>query len=598
MEIINNTLLGIDLGTTNTVASFVEDGKPKTIVLESGKRLLPSVVSFKKDGSSLVGDNAFRQRILNPEDTFYSVKRFIGRQSSTISKDEISDCKFKIDLSDNQPKLKSQNVDSFFEVSEISAQVLLEIKRQSEKFLDQKITQCVITVPAYFDNNQRTATKQAAEIAGLDVINLINEPTAAALAYTKDRGKDGKVLICDLGGGTFDISLVDQDLAQNFCEVLASTGDTKLGGDDFTLEIYKFLINEIKSKNPDFILDKKTEINILDEAETIKCRLSLENDVEVIFPFLQTSDNQTFSFETNFSRDNFEFICEKLFNRIEKLLKSFLENQSENVKDLDFVVLVGGSSRISKFQALIKKITNKDLEVDLNPDEIVSNGAAIFAEVSAGTLTQNIVVDLTPLSLGTSIEGDIFDIVVEANSQIPLREERLYTTTIDGQDAISIDIYQGERLIASDNTLIGEFILEGIEIANKGDANIVVIFEIDLNGMLTVTAEDQKTLAKKNIKISNSCEIPLEVIEEMKEKAKLLFNKDSFHKNEIQAKLDIRDLIELQHKLNLLNQTNEVKEVLLEINLFLEDPSNSKFTCKTLISKARNIIKETKNNNT
>ncbi len=592
----NNTLLGIDLGTTNTVASFVEDGKPKTIVLESGKRLLPSVVSFKKDGSLLVGDNAFRQRILNPADTFYSVKRFIGRQSSTIIKDEILDCKFKIDLSEDLPKLNSQNVDGSFEVSEISAQVLLEIKRQSEKFLDQKITQCVITVPAYFDNNQRTATKQAAEIAGLDVINLINEPTAAALAYTKDRGKDGKVLICDLGGGTFDISLVDQDLEQNFCEVLASTGDTKLGGDDFTLEIYKYLINEIKSENPNFVLDKKTDINILDESEAIKCRLSTENDVEVIFPFLQTSDGKTFSFETNFSRDNFEFICEKLFNKIEKLLKSFLENQSENVKDLDFVVLVGGSSRIKKFQTLIKEITNKDLEVDLNPDEIVSNGAAIFAEVSAGTLTQNIVVDLTPLSLGTSIEGDIFDIVVDANSQIPLKEERIYTTTEDGQDAISIDIYQGERLIASENTLIGEFILEGIEIANKGDANIVVIFEIDINGILTVTAEDQKTLAKKNIKISNSCEIPLEVIKQMKEKAKLLFNKDSLDKKEIQAKLDIRDLIEYQHKLKLLKQTNEIKEVFLEINLFLEDPSNSKFVSKTLISKARNVIKKTKNN--
>ena len=194
--------------------------KLKRIEVESGKRLLPSVVSFKKDGSLLVGDNAFRQRILNPLDTFYSVKRFIGRQSANISKNEISDCKFEIDLSEDKPKLKSQNVDGLFEVSEISAQVLLEIKRQSEKFLDQKITQCVITVPAYFDNNQRTATKQAAEIAGLDVINLINEPTAAALAYTKDRSKDGKVLICDLGGGTFDISLVDQDLEQNFCEVL------------------------------------------------------------------------------------------------------------------------------------------------------------------------------------------------------------------------------------------------------------------------------------------------------------------------------------------------------------------------------------------
>ncbi len=596
MKNINNTLLGIDLGTTNTVASFVEDGKPKTIVLESGKRLLPSVVSFKKDGSLLVGDNAFRQRILNPLETFYSVKRFIGRQSSTISKDEISDCRFKIDLSDDRPKLHSKNIDKYFEVSEISAQVLLEIKRQSEKFTDQKITKCVITVPAYFDNNQRTATKQAAEIAGLEVISLINEPTAAALAYTKDRGKDGKVLICDLGGGTFDISLVDQDLEQNFCEVLASTGDTKLGGDDFTLNIYSYLINEIKSTNPKFVLDKKTDINILNEAETLKCRLSTEDNVEVIFPFLQTSDNKTFSFEKNFSRNDFELICEKLFEKIEKLLKSFLENESEDAKNIDYVVLVGGSSRIKKFQTLIKEITNKDLEVDLNPDEIVSNGASIFAEISSGTLTQSIVVDLTPLSLGTSIEGDIFDIIVKANSQIPLKEERSYTTTIDGQDAIICEVYQGERLIASENILIGEFILEGIEIANKGDAEILVSFEIDANGILTVTAEDKKTLVKKNIKINNSCEIPLEVIDEMKEKANLLFNKDSISINQAQAKLDTRDLIEYQDKLKLLNQTIEVKEVLIEINLFLENSSNTKFTCKTLISKARNIIKKTKSN--
>ena len=583
-------LIGIDLGTTNTVAAFVEDSKASTIICESGKRLMPSYAAIKKKGKFIIGEEALRQKISNPEDTFYSVKRLIGRRSNELSKKDIDIFEYKVLLSDERPLIHSKILEKSFEISEISAQVLMGIKTSAENYLGDKIEDCVITVPAYFNSNQRTATKQAAEIAGLNVIKLINEPTAAAIAYTRNNIKSGITLVCDLGGGTFDISLIKNDNDQKITQVLASTGDVNLGGDDFTLNLYNFLIKEIKKQNPKFSLDLRAKILISEEAEKVKCLLSTQESVEVNFPFLFTFDKEIFSYEAVITRKTFEKLNKDLFVRIKNILNNFYADNHEICSEINFVVAVGGSSRINHYQSIMKDITNKDILVNLNPDEIVAHGAALCAEIEEGTLTDTAVVDVTPLPLGTSIIGDIFVPIIEENTSIPTEASANFTTTYDGQDAMDLSIYQGKRKIASKNNLVSEMILNNIEIADRGEASVDLKFEIDANGILTVLGEDLKTKSKIKKTIEKSLAIPDEKLELLKKEAQNMAKKDNdlIEKINYENDKDYLDYLRLKLTRKAMN-TGQVL-ILDDINKFFSD--NSEHSCKTLIAKGIKALRE------
>ena len=581
-------LIGIDLGTTNTVASFIEDGKASTIICETGSRLMPSVIAVKSSGKFISGENALRQKVSNPEDTFYSVKRLIGRRSEDVSQKEIENFDYKVSLSNERPLINSQILNKTFEIPEISAQVLMAIKKSSEKYLGEDVGSCVISVPAYFDNNQRTATKQAAEIAGLNVIGLINEPTAAAIAYTRENIKTGITLVCDLGGGTFDISLIKHDVEHRITQVLASTGDVNLGGDDFTLNLYNYFIKEIKKVNPKFSLDKRAKILISEEAEKVKCTLSTQESIEVNFPFLFTRDKEIFSFQKTITRKIFEEQNKHLFTRIKKILKSFYNDNKDICSNIDNVIAVGGSSRINRYQEIIREITNKDILLNLNPDEIVANGAALFAEIEGGLLTDTVVVDVTPLPLGTSEVGDIYIKLIEENTSIPTESTVPFTTIRDGQAGMHFEIFQGKRSIASKNILLGEMVLEDIEIADRGIASIDLTFEIDASGVLTCYAEDSKTGSKIKKVIKNSLAISDDEIERLKMEAKLMASEDELFVCEREIENDRDYLNYLKNKLGYRSMNEEQRSVYKEIKDYFK--GSNEYSCKTLISKAKKAL--------
>ncbi|MDC8921869.1 molecular chaperone DnaK [Metamycoplasma hyosynoviae] len=487
-------ILGIDLGTTNSVVSIIENGVPKILENPNGKRTTPSVVAFK-NGDIIVGEVAKRQLETNP-DCVASIKRLMGT-SKTVH----------VNGRDYKPE-------------EISALILGYMKDYAEKKIGHKVEKAVITVPAYFDNAQREATKNAGTIAGLDVVRIINEPTAAALAYGIDKkdSDEERILVFDLGGGTFDVSILEKQ--EGTYTVLSTSGDNNLGGDDWDHAIVEWLINQIRiNYNYDVTSNKMAMSRLKEQAETAKITLSQSLVANINIPFLAMNENGPINVELELKRSEFERMTEKLIARLEKPLLDALSQAKLKSSDLHEVLLVGGSTRMPLVQELVKKILNKKLNTSINPDEVVSAGAAIQGGVLAGEINDVLLIDVTPLTLGIVVEGDIVAPLINRNTTIPVTKSQVFSTAMDNQTAVTIVVTQGERQMAADNKILGQFNLEGIEPAPRGVPQIEVSFSIDVNGITKVTAKDKKTNKEQTITIQNTSNLTKEEIEKMVKEA-------------------------------------------------------------------------------
>ncbi|MCE9557492.1 MAG: molecular chaperone DnaK [Armatimonadetes bacterium] len=512
--------VGIDLGTTNSVVAVMENGEPVVISTAEGTRTLPSVVGFKKDGERLVGVTAKRQAVVNPENTVSSIKRFMGHKFSEVVA-EASRVSYKV------KEDKKGNVvavipaaDKEFTPEEISAMILQKLKSDAEGYLGTLVDQAVITVPAYFNDSQRKATKDAGEIAGLKVLRIINEPTAAALAYGLDKKANETILVFDLGGGTFDVSILD--VGDGVFEVKSTAGDSHLGGDDFDAKIVEWLAKEFKKdQGVDLKADKQALQRLREAGEKAKIELSSQVSTEINLPFITMTDGQPAHLVMTLTRAKFEELCADLLARVKVPVQTALEDAKLKNSDLHEVIMVGGSSRMPMVQELVKALTDKEPNKSVNPDEVVAVGAAIQAGILGGEVKDILLLDVTPLSLGVETQGGIFDKIVERNMTIPTKKSRTYTTAVDNQPEVEIHILQGERPLAKDNKSIGRFHLGGIPPAPARVPQVEVTFDIDANGILQVSAQDKATGNQQKITITGSGNLDRTEIDRMMQEAEM-----------------------------------------------------------------------------
>ena len=505
-------ILGIDLGTTNSVVSYLQaDGKVKVIPNPEGTMTTPSVVAFKPSGEEIVGNAAKRQAVTNP-DTVSSIKRKMG----TLEKVHIN-C-----------------LNKDFTPQEISAKVLAYMKRYAEENIGQKVEKAVITVPAYFNDAQRQATKDAGQIAGLDVVRIINEPTAAALAYGIDSGKSEKVLVFDLGGGTFDVSILD--IGDGTFEVISTAGDNHLGGDDWDMVIADWIKAQIKIQTGVELNDKMALQRFKDAAEKAKIELSSSLETTISLPFIGMSNNGPINFETTLTRAKFQELTKHLLNRCEQPLKRALSDAKLTANDLNQILLIGGSIRMPAVQDLVKRLTGKTPNLSVNPDEAVSIGAAIQGGVVSGDVKDVVLLDVTPLTLGIETLGGVMTPLISRNTTIPTTKSQIFSTAADNQPAVDISVYQGERPMARDNKLLGHFQLTGIKPARRGEPRIEVTFSIDVNGIVKVSAKDLDTQKEQNITISGSSGLSKADIDRMVREAEENREADEKRKEEVELK--------------------------------------------------------------
>jgi molecular chaperone DnaK len=519
-------IIGIDLGTTNSCVSVMEGSEPVVIQNSEGKRTTPSVVAFVEGGERKVGDPAKRQAITNPEKTIYSVKRFMGEKFDNIKKD-LKSVPYKVVKGDNNTaRIKIDDRD--YTPQEISAIILQKMKKTAEDHLGTEVTEAVITVPAYFNDAQRQATKEAGEIAGLKVRRIINEPTAAALAYGLDKKtSDLKIAVFDLGGGTFDISILE--LGDGVFEVKSTNGDTHLGGDDFDLAIIDWLADEFKKEESIDLREDPMALQRLKEAaEKAKIELSSSTQTEINLPYVTATASGPKHLVRTLTRAAFEKLCDDLIQRSLGPCKKAVKDAGLKPSDIDDVILVGGSTRIPAIQKIVKDYFGKEPSKGVNPDEVVAIGAAIQGGVLAGDVKDVLLLDVTPLSLGIETMGNVFTKLIEANTTIPTKKSEVFSTAADNQPAVDIRIAQGERTMYPDNKEIGRFQLADIPPAPRGTPQIEVTFDIDANGILNVTAKDKNTGKEQNIKIEASSGLSQEEIEKMKKEAEA--NADSDNK--------------------------------------------------------------------
>jgi len=512
-------IIGIDLGTTNSCVSVIEGNEPVVIANDEGKRTTPSIVAFLDNGERKIGDPAKRQAITNPTKTIYSVKRFIGSRYSECLSDA-GKMPYKVVKGDND-SVKVDIDGRMYSPQEISAMVLQKMKKSAEDFLGHEVTEAVITVPAYFNDAQRQATKEAGEIAGLTVKRIVNEPTAAALAYgLEKKEQDMRIAVFDLGGGTFDVSILD--LGGGVFEVKSTNGDTSLGGDDFDQVIIDWLADEFKSSdNIDLRKDPMALQRLKEAAEKAKIELSTSGEVEINLPYITAVDGVPKHLVKKLSRAKFEQLSDSLFQRTLEPCKKALSDAGMKASDIDEILLVGGSTRIPKVQELVEQFFGKKPSKGVNPDEVVAMGAAVQGGIISGDVTDDIVlVDVTPLSLGIETMGSVMTKVIESNTTIPTKKSQVFTTAVDNQPSVEIHILQGERPMAKDNKTIGRFHLDGIPPAPRGVPQIEVSFDIDTNGILNVSAKDKGTGKEHSVRIEASSNLSKEEIEKMKAEAK------------------------------------------------------------------------------
>jgi molecular chaperone DnaK len=507
-------VVGIDLGTTNSVVAVMEGGKPSVIQNAEGFRTTPSVVAFTKSGDKLVGQIAKRQAVINPDNTFYSVKRFIGRKSEEVA-DELRQVSYVVKNDSNGSiKLECPAMKKEFSAEEMSAEVLRKLTEDASKYLGESVKQAVITVPAYFNDSQRQATKDAGKIAGLEVLRIINEPTAASLAYGLDKKNNETILVFDLGGGTFDVSVLE--VGDGVFEVLSTSGDTHLGGDDFDNRIVKWLLEEFKNEhNIDLKSDRQALQRLTEASEKAKVELSSLSQTEINLPFLTATESGPKHLERSLSRSKFEELCSSLIDRVKIPVENALSDAKLDASKIDEVVLVGGSTRIPAVQQAVKKILGKTPNQTVNPDEVVAVGAAVQAGVLAGEVKDILLLDVTPLSLGVETLGGVTTRIIPRNTTIPTKKSEVFSTAVDNQPNVEIHVLQGEREFAKDNKSLGTFRLDGILPAPRGIPQIEVTFDIDANGILSVTAKDKGTGKEQSITITGASTLPSDEVERM-----------------------------------------------------------------------------------
>ena len=542
-------IIGIDLGTTNSCVAVMEGNEPTVIINNEGQRTTPSVVAFTDGGERKIGNPAKRQAITNPHKTIFSIKRFMGEKFSQVSSD-VARMPYKVVKGDNDtPRV---DIDGrLYSPQEISAMILQKMKKTAEEYLGQEVTEAVITVPAYFSDSQRQATKEAGKIAGLEVKRIINEPTAAALAYGLDKmNKDMKVAVYDLGGGTFDISIME--LGDGVFEVLSTNGDTHLGGDDFDQVIIDWLAAEFASENSGIDLKKDPMAlqRLKEAAEKAKIELSSQTSTEINLPYIMPVDGVPKHLVKSLSRAKFEQLADSLIQRTVEPCRKALQDAGLNASDINEVLLVGGSTRIPAIQAVVEKFFGKAPNKSVNPDEVVAMGAAIQGGVLAGDVKDVLLLDVTPLSLGIETLGGVMTKLIEANTTIPTKKSQVFSTAADNQPAVDVHVLQGERPMAKDNKLIGKFILDGIAPAPRGVPQIEVTFDIDANGILNVSAKDKATGKEQNIRIEASSGLSEAEIQRMRDEAKANEAADQAEKERID-KINNADAMCFQTEKNL-----------------------------------------------
>nr|YP_011007586.1 DnaK chaperone protein [Syringoderma abyssicola]WAM65015.1 DnaK chaperone protein [Syringoderma abyssicola] len=579
---ISNKIIGVDLGTTNSVVAIMEGGQPTVVSNTEGLRTTPSIVSYTKNRDLLVGQIAKRQAVINPENTFSSIKRFMGSKFSDLTKEE-KEVSYKL-VSDNKDNVKivCSNLDKQFSPEEISSQILRKLSNDVSLYMGETINKAVITVPAYFNDAQRQATRDAGRIAGLEVKRIINEPTAASLAYGLEKKENEVVLIFDLGGGTFDVSILE--VGDGVFEVLSTSGDTKLGGDDFDKKIVTYILNNFEKKERiNLTSDPQALQRLTEAAEKAKIELSNLSETTINLPFIAAGEDGPKHIEEVLTRAKFEKLCEDLIQRCQLPVEAAIKDAKIDREAIKELVLVGGSTRIPAIQSLVYKIVEKEANQTVNPDEVVAIGAAVQGGVLAGEVKNILLLDVTPLSLGVETLGSLMTIMIARNTTIPVKKSEVFSTGEDGQESVDVEVLQGERQLSKDNKKLANFRLEGISPAPRGVPQIEVTFDINASGILSVTAKDKGTGKTQRINIQNPSNLDKDEVEKMireaEESAKI--DKEKKEKIDLRNQADLllyqndKEIREYKNKISeeqketLINLMREIREILEE-----EDFSN------------------------